>query len=221
MSYILDALRRADSERDRGGVPSLHSKPVPVALGDPDDEVERRGQPLLWAFIGLSLVLVAVVAWLFLGKEARELAPVPTSGPQALATPAPLPPQPTTETPTVLAPAAAPPAAAPMQPAPASAQATPRRSARATAPKPQLQASTVSEEPVVSANQLPEDIRRELPQLSVGGAMHSKTAANRMLILNGQVFHEGDKVMPNLVLEQIKLKSAVLVYKDHRYSIDY
>ncbi len=51
--------------------------------------------------------------------------------------------------------------------------------------------------------------------------MYSKNAASRMLILNGQVFHEGDKVAPNLVLEQIKLKSAVLAYKDHRYSIDY
>ena len=51
--------------------------------------------------------------------------------------------------------------------------------------------------------------------------MHSANPANRMLILNGQVFHEGDQVTPDLVLEQIKLKSAVLVYKGQRYSINY
>ena len=70
-------------------------------------------------------------------------------------------------------------------------------------------------------NELPENIRRELPQLVIGGAMYSKTPANRMLILNGQVFHEGDKVGGELVLEQIKLKSAVLAYKGYRYNINY
>lgn len=70
-------------------------------------------------------------------------------------------------------------------------------------------------------SELPENIRRELPQLVIGGAMYSQTPANRMLILNGQVFHEGDKVAGELVLEQIKLKSAVLAYKGYRYNINY
>ncbi len=73
----------------------------------------------------------------------------------------------------------------------------------------------------MGVNDLPEAIRREQPKLSVGGAMHSANPANRMLILNGQVFHEGDQVTADLVLEQIKLKSAVLVYKGYRYSISY
>jgi general secretion pathway protein B len=55
----------------------------------------------------------------------------------------------------------------------------------------------------------------------VSGAMYSGNAASRMLILNGQVFHEGDKVTSDLVLVQIRLKSAVLGYKDYRYSINY
>jgi len=68
---------------------------------------------------------------------------------------------------------------------------------------------------------LPDDIRRELPQLTVGGAMHSDVAANRMLVLNGGVFREGDQPAPGVVLEEIRLKSAVLRYKGHRYSISY
>lgn len=74
---------------------------------------------------------------------------------------------------------------------------------------------------VVSVQELPDDIRRELPQLSVGGAMHSDVAANRMLVLNGGVFREGDQPVPGVVLEEIRLKSAVLRYKGHRYSISY
>lgn len=74
---------------------------------------------------------------------------------------------------------------------------------------------------VVSIQELPDNIRRELPQLNVGGAMHSDVAANRMLVLNGGVYREGDQPAPGVVLEEIRLKSAVLRYKGHRYSISY
>ena len=74
---------------------------------------------------------------------------------------------------------------------------------------------------IVTMQELPDDIRRELPQLTVGGAMHSDVAANRMLVLNGGVFREGDQPAPGVVLEEIRLKSAVLRYKGHRYSISY
>lgn len=75
--------------------------------------------------------------------------------------------------------------------------------------------------PVVPVSELPEEVRRELPALSVSGAMHSDVPANRMLILNGSVFHEGDQPAPGLVLEEIKLKSAVFRFKGHRYSVAY
>lgn len=74
---------------------------------------------------------------------------------------------------------------------------------------------------VVRMQDLPDAIQRELPPLSVGGAMHSEVAANRMLVLNGGVFREGDQPAPGVVLEEIRLKSAVLSYKGHRYSISY
>ena len=70
-------------------------------------------------------------------------------------------------------------------------------------------------------SELPEDVRAGLPALTVGGAMYSQTAANRMLIINGQVVREGDTLAPGLVLEQIKLKSAVLRVKGLRYGISY
>jgi general secretion pathway protein B len=75
--------------------------------------------------------------------------------------------------------------------------------------------------PVVRMQDLPDAIQRELPPLSVGGAMHSEVATNRMLVLNGGVFREGDQPAPGVVLEEIRLKSAVLSYKGHRYSISY
>ena len=69
--------------------------------------------------------------------------------------------------------------------------------------------------------ELPDEVRRELPALAIGGAMYSENPANRLLIINGQTFHERDKLAPGLVLVQIKLKSAVLEFKGYRYGISY
>ncbi len=70
-------------------------------------------------------------------------------------------------------------------------------------------------------SELPASIQRELPKLVIGGAMYSETPANRMLIINSQVFHEGDKLTPDLLLQEIRLKSAVLKYKGYRYGVSY
>ncbi|MDZ4144403.1 MAG: general secretion pathway protein GspB [Burkholderiales bacterium] len=55
MSYILDALRRADSERERGAVPGLRAQPVPPSAA-PD---AARAHGRWWR--GLAGVLVAVL----------------------------------------------------------------------------------------------------------------------------------------------------------------
>jgi general secretion pathway protein B len=74
---------------------------------------------------------------------------------------------------------------------------------------------------VYTRDQLPESIRSELPVLSIGGASYSKNPASRMLIINGQVFHEGDTLGPDLTLKQIQLKAAVLEYKGYRYKVSF
>ena len=74
---------------------------------------------------------------------------------------------------------------------------------------------------IYTLNELPDEVRKDLPALQIGGAMYSQTAANRMLIVNGQLFHEGDTLAPGLMLEQIKLRSAVLRLKGYRYGISF
>ena len=93
--------------------------------------------------------------------------------------------------------------------------------APAAAPRPQVAAAPAPPAAVAAPTELPDALRRELPALSIGGAMHSDTPAARMLIVNGQVFREGDALAPGLVLEQIQLRSAVLAYKGGRYLIRY
>ena len=57
--------------------------------------------------------------------------------------------------------------------------------------------------------------------VTVGGASYSENPASRMLIINGQIFHEGDKLTSEVTLQQIKLRSAVLSYRGYRYTITY
>ncbi len=68
------------------------------------------------------------------------------------------------------------------------------------APGPSPAAASAAEPRIYQLSELPDEIRRELPTLAVGGAMYSQNPANRMLIVNGQTFHEGDKLGPNLSL---------------------
>lgn len=72
---------------------------------------------------------------------------------------------------------------------------------------------------IFAISELPEDVKRALPRLSVGGSIYSDNPASRFVIINGQVFHENDKLAPDLTLEQIRLKLAVLRYKDVRFRI--
>ena len=60
-----------------------------------------------------------------------------------------------------------------------------------------------------------------MPKIVISGSTYADNPAYRMLIINGQVFREGDTLAPGLVLEQIKLKSAVLKVKGLRYGISF
>ena len=81
--------------------------------------------------------------------------------------------------------------------------------------------AVAGDERVYAQKDLPDDIRSSLPALAVGGATYSENPSNRMLIVNGALFHEGDKLAPEVTLQQIKLRSAVLSYRGYRYVINY
>jgi general secretion pathway protein B len=252
MSYILDALRRAEAERERGEVPSLQSQQHPVI----EDDAARRPRPLVWAVVGLSAALLAVVAWSLFGAPAPARAPVegsvslspapaplpvaPAVAPAVVAQPAPTstaPPLPGTTS--AVPNTAAPPPAASTAIAPGlgeEIEPAPRRSARSTASRSPSRreearanaaahsattgtARAGAEDHVYTPATLPEEIRRELPKVAINGSSYSGDPASRMVMINGQVFHEGDRLAPDLVLEKIRLKSAVLAYKGWRYEL--
>lgn len=95
------------------------------------------------------------------------------------------------------------------------ANTAPRKATAAASPKP------TEDNKVYRLMDLPESVRRDLPTLTIGGAMYSDTPSNRMLIINSQVLHEGDKITADLTLEEVKLKSAVFRFRTYRYLVSY
>jgi general secretion pathway protein B len=263
MSYILDALRRAESERDRGGVPNIHAQQVPMtSLGRP----AGRAALAPWIVAAAALLLLAVLAWRLLGRgDAVQVASGPAA-PTPSAAPAPQPSVAVAPAPGLAtSPAQAPATMSTQEPAPAPAPArvapvTPRPSTTARAPAPapavatraparaptttaagtatgdvepaapvarrasepaRVAAGPASQGVIYNRADLPPDIQRALPNLAIGGSSFSQDSASRMLILNGQVFHEGDPLGPDLTLEQIQLKAAVFRFKGYRYRITF
>jgi len=220
MSYILDALRRADAERERGAVPGLHTQQFGVL---PDDEAPHRPRLLIGTIVLLVLALGGVLAWNFFGGSEPSPKPVPQGGPVTSTPPpvamAPAPvvtPPPLASAPLALPASAARPAAVSRPPVP------PRPAVRRDLPPATPAATTAPAAPddrIYTHAELPETIRRELPKLTYGGGSYSGDKASRLAFLNGQVFHEGDTIAPGLVLRQVKQKGVILVYKGYRFEL--
>ena len=68
MSYILDALQRADAERGRGNVPGLHARQLPTALEEAATARTGLPRPLVWGGL-LVLALATTVAGLWMWRS--------------------------------------------------------------------------------------------------------------------------------------------------------
>jgi general secretion pathway protein B len=209
MSYILDALRKADAERERDPARGIHAQPVPLPAAS------EGSSPLQRVLAAVAVVGIAAVATVLLWPAAPVPAPVPVV--QVPPPPAPVP------LPVAPAQAVQPP------PPPAEEKVASVQAAAKPAPKPQAVASTVpvaatpaaAPNRVVAVNELPADVQRELPKLPITGGVYSENAAQRMLIVSGQVMNEGAELAPGLVLEQIRAKSAVMRFRGWRYAVPY
>lgn len=225
MSYILDALRKADAERERDPARGIHAHPQPVATP------ERGLPPALWGVVALVLAVAAAYAF---WPRAETKPVVAQAGPAPMPAPLPVPAPVSTATPP--APVTVPPvASAVLPPAPPEAIASPApviaAPAQVTASKPVLARAASAAAPasvaagpadrVFAIAELPADIQRELPKLPISGGVYSDNASQRMLIVNGQVATEGMEISPGLVLEQIRPKAAILRFRGWKYSVAY
>ncbi len=202
MSYILEALKKAQAERQVGSAPTLQAVP----LGAPPARPSRNSRLLWLVAAGVVLALAAAVAvW-------RMQAPIVTRPAAVLVA-----------TPPPVAPAvAAPPALAVVpQSAPAPKPEPAPKPVPALKPAPVAMPAAPAEEKLPFLRELPDAVRSTVPQVTFGGYMYSANPADRLLLVDKVLRHEGEEVAPGLVLEQLRAKAAVMNYKGYRYLVPY
>ena len=277
MSYILDALKRADAERGRGTVPGLNAQPMP---GTPPGAMAERRARRGWLAAAFVLVLAGVAAgtWVWRSQAAGDGTPVrvaavpvpppaqsqptvadglagslPATGsrattPQRRQAPPAVPPTPGSAHRgpgrTGLVPARRTP---PMTPPPAVQRGTgcaataraldpsPRRSSRPRRraeaqrqrDRPSRQTGVIGlgrqRSPAIAPllSELPEEIRRLIPALAITGAVYSENPAQRLLLVNGQVLPQGATAAPEVVIEEIRARSATFTFRGSRFRVTY
>lgn len=224
MSYILEALKRADAERQRGAVPSLLASQVTTPLAGVAPHGRKRA---VWMAV-TALVLGGLAAGLWAWRTPVQTARVPA--PSSVLTPG-LPSAPT-PAPALLLASASPAFAAP-KPAPA-ASTIGSQHAIAPRPNPVVQATaqgiaapTVAPDAPIAAapvyvpllSELPQDLRRGIPALTITGAVYSDNPAQRLLVVNNQVLAQGSLVAPDLRLEEIQSKSSLFIFRGTRFRV--
>ncbi|MDH4259087.1 MAG: general secretion pathway protein GspB [Gammaproteobacteria bacterium] len=212
MSFILDALRKSELERQRQSGPSIAE--LPIARDD------RR---LPWALLAIGLLLainVGVLLYFFLRENTTPVAAVETTAtpaPASVATvmtapiPAPLTAPPPTELPaadTRIPEAATMPDATLPPPAP---DPTLLPDARVT-----YVAGTVEEMPPPIAD-LPAQATAGLPELSVDLHIYSDDPAKRAVFINGRRYQRGGVLVEGPRVEEINREGAVLSYRGRRF----
>jgi general secretion pathway protein B len=229
MSYILEALRRSQAERERGRVPGLDAQ---LATAQGASKTPRTRVPVMWLGAGLGVGLMAAVAaaaWR-LGSPAPAPAPAPAvavlaqppqglaagPGPGAAVVPAaaetapvavPSPSLPVVvSAPVLVPPKVSAPVAAPVTPA------TPRTPA----------AGPAGGEPrAIPLAELTAEQRRDMPPMAIGGSIWSENAASRFVMVNGQVVHEGEPAGAGVTVERIGQKATVLRWRELRIEVPF
>ena len=218
MSYILDALKRADAERGRGAVPGLHTRQMTSPAAPVSPSTGRYAGLAAVAVVALGGIAAGVWFWQTPARPVPLAALAPVVGP--LAAPAPLP---------IPAPAApvAPPAAQKTAPKPLSASAVdvpppppkPRPDPVPVAKASPAPAAQAAPSAIPLLSELPDNIRRQLPPLVINGSVYSSNPGQRLLLVNNQVLPQGALAAPEVTLEEIRPKSSVFSFRGSRFQL--
>ena len=202
MSYILDALKKSDQQRQRGATPTLPSaQATTVAL--------KQSSSVFYGVLAAVLLCAGIaIGWLH-PWQAEQPAPaaesfaarpvIPNTNQTA---PVPRPEQP--------AMSGKPEQILQLQnPAPATPVVSPK--------EPANPASADQGQKVPTLSELPLAIQQEIPDMKVQLHSYSNKSVNSIVSINSRMLKEGDSLAPGLRLEQITPDGVILSYKGYRF----
>ena len=197
MSFILDALRRAERER-------ADSKPLRTALATNDN-----GPALAHRRMVLGMLAVAACAVLVLAHFALRPGAAPHNRLPLAAAPAPGPatrPQPLPQAPTPTQVIVTEPLTQPPQPRQTPAQVV------------VAERVLVDEAPQTIAS-LPLHLREQLPRLALDIHVYSAAIERRFVLINGRRYQQGDWLDEGPLIEAITATGVNLVHHDRRFRL--
>ena len=204
MSYILDALRKSDLQRQHGMAPTLQGTTLLA---------RTHAHVPAWVYGVLAILLIAAgigIGWVRPWQSDKPAQEPSQSAPAQLRDPAATPPvaiesvvaqqAPARQDETPVRRAPPPPFAA--EHAPASAAHTPADAAPVK---------------VLAWAELPTAIQQELPALNITVHAYSARPADRMVGINNSMLREGASIAPGLKLDEITPDGMVFSYKGYRF----
>ncbi|HEY1043148.1 MAG TPA: general secretion pathway protein GspB [Telluria sp.] len=207
MSYILEALKKAQAERQLGSTPGIHDATVPSA--------PQRGAALnarLWLALGAALLLVGggFVAMRTLVRHAPP-APPAVPAPEIAVAPA------QSASPVAVV------ALTPVQQAPAPvkevAQAQPLAEPAPEPPPAPTPSQAADSVPALAS--LPPSVAAGIPRVTLGGYIYSPVPSERLVLVDKDLRREGEEVAPGMVLEKLLPDGAVMNYRGTRFRMPY
>jgi general secretion pathway protein B len=193
MSYILEALKKSDQQRQRGTTPTLQAAQMAVVVPQ---------RPMSVHFLLLALVLLATgitvgitIAWLRPWQPQSKPVRVEPVAPLQQAAPA--------------VPVAD--AVRPYKPARVAAVPV------AAAPVRDNSAGAAQDNEAIPLDELPAHIRQEIPAMEIQLHAYSSVAGERLVSINSIRLREGGSLMLGLRLEQITPDGMIFSYKGYRF----
>jgi general secretion pathway protein B len=215
MSYILEALKKSEQSRGHGtapGIQTVHSSSLNY----------RPTARSIWPWILIAAVLLNLVVLLYFVFQKNNAAPIPSPAPveQAKNTPATNIDHPAQQPASSVTQRAPQPAAQPV-PKPASAPDPKFRATKADAAVAKntqahnLEATEIYH--AVDINQLPEDIRNQIPPMIFTAHVYSSDPKQRSVVINGHYMEEGESLDDDFVLKQITSTGVIMDFRGHLF----
>ncbi|ALG66667.1 general secretion pathway protein GspB [Beggiatoa leptomitoformis] len=198
MSYILDALKKAERERGLGKIPSLDSTYPP--LFTPPAEYSRW---LLFAGIGVIGLISASLVWH--GMKTSPVIDAQTTVNMPVVrlptdTPSPLAQQAQVSLLTKTIPTAQPSPPVVYNPLPS------------VAPKPETAT-------LPALSEIPAYLQQKLPALTINAHVYATEAQQRFVLINGRRYREGMSIQEGMTVESIRSNDVVINYQQKRFRL--
>jgi len=191
MSYILDALKKSDQQRQRGTVPPLNTMQTSVAA-------PRRNMSAYYVVIAALLIGAGIMLGWLRPWQAEQPRPVATS--RVVEMPIPVTQQNV-------------PLTSPVEHHEKIEVAKVSSAAREQSPPVE-----VPQEPqMLSINDLPPQIRQEIPEMKVQLHAYADIPGERLVSINDIRLREGEFLASGLKLEQITPDGMIFSYKGYRF----